>query len=529
MKLSRQLGILIAFATIGFIILAAIALYSLRANLIDSRKHEIEAILTLAKLQAAHYVELVNENKMTREEGEARLVEALTTMRYDASYIWANDDKSIARVHPRDSVLGEFQKNHASRMQELKDSGSDILFTVVMSKKPGTDHKVVKVNGQTAIPGWNWGIGFGVYMDDLQSTFIASAVQFAAAVVVILIIIIAAAVYLARNILRNIGGEPSYAVAVTNSIADGYLNETIQGNFKQNSLLGSIARMQQSLQEMVKKIQHGSALLASSTKELNDQMQSITEASQKSSDASYSTASAIQELSSCIDEIATSARNTETNSEASSALSIEGEEIVKASAHSIYEISTQISSSTEGIASLQKLSLQIGSIVDVIRDIAEQTNLLALNAAIEAARAGEQGRGFAVVADEVRTLASRTATATSEITETINVVQSETENVAQKMQAILPKVETSVSSSDAVSEMLTKIRAGADETLNRIRDVTNSAEEQNIATNTLAEHVEQISNMVNETAEAVANSRKNMADLDALAVELNESVSYFKV
>ncbi|WP_421847435.1 methyl-accepting chemotaxis protein [Marinomonas sp.] len=527
MKLSRQLGILIAFSAAGLIILGALALTTLRENLIDSRKHEIEKILTLAKNQATYFVELEKAGKLTRPEAEQRVVDALSTMREGASFVWSNDNKAIARVHIRESELGTFQKSYQGQIQQLKNT--DIVFKVAPSKKPGTDYKVIKVNGMSKIPEWNWVIGYGVYMDDLQSTFWRAAIYFIIAGLVILALIIAAAVYLARNILSKIGGEPQYAMEVTTRIANGHLNETIIGDFSTDSLLGSIARMQASLQEMVRNINKGSLLLTGSTKALNEQMQNIATASQKSSDASYSTASAIQELSSCIEEISRGAHNTEKNSEESSALSLRGEALVKQSAISINDISHQITRSTEEIANLEERSLQIGNIVNVIRDIADQTNLLALNAAIEAARAGEQGRGFAVVADEVRTLASRTATATSEITETINMVQAETENVAKTMQAVLPKVEESVKSSDLVTEMLANIRSGSDETLAKIREVSHSAEEQNKATQTLAEHVEEISNMVQETAEAVSSSRKSMVDLDKLALELHDSISYFKV
>lgn len=527
MKLSKQLGIIILFAAFGLVILGAVSLQTLRTNLIDSGKNEIQTVLTLAKQQANYYIELEQQNKISREEAEAKVIEVLSNMREGVSYIWANDNNAISRVHPKTTNVGTFQKSYKPNFERLRGVEFDII--VGQFGKPGTEGLVTKVNASTKLPKWDWIIGYGIYMDDVNEKFFKSAISFSVIALIILILIIATAVYIARSIIKNIGGEPSYALSVTSSIADGYLNQTIEGNFEDSSLLGSIARMQKSLQDMVRNINKGSSLLTDSTKSLNDQMQHISTASQKSSDASYSTASAIQELSSCIQEIASSAQDTETNSESSSALAIRGEELVKGSSDSINEIADQITKSTEEIGSLQKRSLQIGNVVNVIQEIAEQTNLLALNAAIEAARAGEQGRGFAVVADEVRTLASRTATATSEITETIDMVQAETENVAKTMQAVLPKVQVSVEGSDEVTAMLAEIRTGSNETLTKIRAVSQSSGEQNKATQSLAEHVEEISNMVRETAEAVANSKENMDNLDKLAAELHDSVSYFKV
>jgi len=498
MKLSKQLAIIIFVAAFGLVILGAVTLQTLRSNLMSSGENEIETILSLAKAQAKYYIDLEQQNKMSREEAEEKVIEVLSNMRFGSSYIWGNDSNSISRVHPKASNLGTFQKSYKRDFDKLQNV--DFAIKIGEYPKPGTESRVTKINGSTILPGWDWVIGYGIYMDDVNQKYMDSAISFTAIALVILALIIATAVYVARSILRSIGGEPSYALSVTSSIADGYLDQTIEGNFTDNSLLGSISRMQKSLQEMVKNINKGSVLLTDSTKSLNEQMQHISDASQKSSDASHSTASAIQELSSCIQEIANSA-----------------------------EIAEQITQSTEEIGSLQKRSIEIGNIVNVIREIAEQTNLLALNAAIEAARAGEQGRGFAVVADEVRTLASRTANATSEITDTINMVQAETENVAKTMLAVLPKVEESVTSSNEVTKMLADIRVGSDETLNQIRVVSSSSEEQNKATQDLAQHVDEISNMIQETAEAVANSRENMRNLDELAVDLHDSVSYFKV
>jgi len=527
MRLSKQLSIITLVAALGLIILGAVTLQTLRTNLLSSGEDQIKTVLSLAKEQASYYIELEQQKKITRKEAEEKVVEVLSNMRFGLSYIWGNDNNSISRIHPKTTVIGKFQETYKRDFNALKNV--DFIINTGEYPKPGIEGLVTKVNGAVKLPKWDWVIGYGIYMDDVNKKYYDSAVSFIIIGLIILTLIITVAIYIARNIINNIGGEPSYALAVTSRIADGYLNEAIEGKFNQNSLLGSISRMQKSLQDMVRNINQGSILLTDSTKSLNEQMQYITTASVKSSEASHSTASAIQELSSCIQEIANSASETESNSEESSAISLKGELAVKDSANDIAEIAEQIKQSTEEIGNLQKRSLEIGNIVNVISEIAEQTNLLALNAAIEAARAGEQGRGFAVVADEVRTLASRTANATAEITETINMVQSETESVAKTMLAVLPKVETSVTSSNDVTQMLASIHTRSDETLTKIKEVSNSSAEQNIATQDLARHVDDISQMIQETAQAVSNSRDNMKNLDGLAVDLHNSVSYFKV
>ncbi len=531
MNLSKQLSILVALCAVGLIILTLLSLNIIKSSLTGAREHEIQSILTIAQVQVSEYVDLEKQGKLSREEAEKKVIEVLTNIRAGDSYIWANGNDGISKVHPNPDQLGSFQSGYQSSLQAL--NGVDFVFTQGDYPKAGATGLFHKINGMTMIPEWQWVFGYGIYVSDMDKDFKNTAINFSLASLAILGFIVIATFILARailrNILKNIGGEPKYVTSVTNRIANGNLNETIEGNFGEDSLLGSVSRMQESLKSMVHKIQKSSDQLTLSAEDLNEQMTNISTASQKSSESSQSTTLAIRELSSSIEEIASNVSQTEKNSEVSYELSTRAEKYVQDSARGINEISTGITSSSEEIASLQKRSLEIGNIVNVIREIAEQTNLLALNAAIEAARAGETGRGFAVVADEVRTLASRTATATAEITETINLALSDTEKAMKTMNAVLPKVEESVSTSSKVTEMLTDIRTASDETLAKIREVSSASEVQSETTQSLAINAEEISSTIQATAEAIANSKKSTDQLNQLAIELHESVSYFKV
>lgn len=525
MKLVHQLIALLVLVIFGFVLLGSYGLHSLQTNLINDRKHELKTVLTYANKQVAPIVRAQENGQLSLPEAQAQVVHILSEYRQGIAYLWANDNHGIARVHVKKEKIGKFQESYQNDIRSL--ANKTFVIKVVPNFKPGSSEKVLKVNAITRIPQWNWVMGMGVYMDDLSATYWQIAWHFIFIVITVVFLVILTIGYLSRSIYSKIGGEPNYAVEITNKIANGQLDEAIVGNFKSTSLLGAIASMQKELHKMVDHMKNAATQLTQSTQQLNEQFTVISQSSQHSSDASISTSAAIQELSNCIQEISLNSRSTEENSQQSFETSRSGVELIRQSNENMTRMSEKISSSVTDFATLQKRTGEIGHIVNVINEIAEQTNLLALNAAIEAARAGEQGRGFAVVADEVRTLASRTASSTAEITNTINLIQQDTQVVDEALSSSLPIVDENVATSQRISNVLGEINESINQTLAMNREVSSSTQEQQVASNELAQHVEQISGLIKETSESVVSCHQTVINLDKLAIDLNESISFF--
>jgi methyl-accepting chemotaxis protein len=206
-----------------------------------------------------------------------------------------------------------------------------------------------------------------------------------------------------------------------------------------------------------------------------------------------------------------------------------GGEVVQQTISGMHRIAAQVKQSAQTVESLGVRSEQIGEIVGTIEDIADQTNLLALNAAIEAARAGEQGRGFAVVADEVRALAERTSVATKEISEMIRAIQKETKEAVVAMEEGVSEVEKGATTSEKSGEALHEILAHIEEVNMQINQIAIAAEEQTATTSEISSNVMQVTQVVQETSRGAYETATASAQLAANAQLLQELVNKFKL
>ena len=246
-------------------------------------------------------------------------------------------------------------------------------------------------------------------------------------------------------------------------------------------------------------------------------------------DRTVQVATAIHEMGATVTEIAGNASLAADVAKQANEQADAGAQVVAQARHGIVGLSGEIEQVAGVIESLASQTDSIGSILDTIRSISEQTNLLALNAAIEAARAGEQGRGFAVVADEVRKLAERTSSATTEIEQMITGIQGDTGNAVSAMNAALPEVEEGIALANHASDALGAIERGAREAVGRAHEIADATHEQSAASTSIAQRVEEISHMVDNTSASIRGAAEAALNLERIAGGLKEQVARFRV
>lgn len=395
----------------------------------------------------------------------------------------------------------------------------------IRTKRPQGEVEVPKLNGLVKIPEWDWIVGFGLFVDDIDAAYKSYALRFGLIGLGLLGVIIVLALLMARRIYATLGGEPDEAARLARAIAGGDLTQRITHSGAPGSLIASIAQMQGNLHDIIAHIQDNAGKVGATSGSLSGQMQQINQAAKHAADAVAATAAAIEQLAVSVDHISQSSRDTETNATHATQLARTGHDLVHQASHEIQRAAGQVDDATALIGGLLERSRQIGGIALVIKEIADQTNLLALNAAIEAARAGEQGRGFAVVADEVRKLAERTGQATDQITGMIQGIHQDTTRVVDGMSAVGPQVAVGVDMARQAGDALRQINDATTVALHNVSDVAAATTEQSQASGSVARNVEQISGMLEESAHSVQAANENVLILAQLADDLRQSVA----
>jgi methyl-accepting chemotaxis protein len=290
----------------------------------------------------------------------------------------------------------------------------------------------------------------------------------------------------------------------------------------------SFNEMVGSFQQIIRQVITGVHEVQKSSDHLRETSNKVSSSSHTQSDAAASMSAATEEMLASIQSVTENSRHTYTIASQSGELSNQGEQTVNQAANEMTKIAEAVNVSSTSINLLGEESKQITEIVNVIKEIADQTNLLALNAAIEAARAGEQGRGFAVVADEVRKLAERTSLSTIEISKMIEKIQTETISAVAGMQEGTERVKGGVEMALQAGKSMANIRDGARQVIASVNEIASALDEQSSAGGQVAQGVTNIAQMADENCSSVAEIVITAERLEQLANSLQQAVDQFK-
>jgi methyl-accepting chemotaxis protein len=365
---------------------------------------------------------------------------------------------------------------------------------------------------------WDWVIGASADLDELHAA--ASSLRLAMMLIGLVIVAVGCAVlYFMLN--RRLGGLQALAqTAARFGAGDLAVRAPVNSSDEVGQLAQAFNAMADQVGGLVVRIKEATASLREAVGQVGERAGQVRQGSEAQSDSASRVAAALEEISVSLDVVAENAKDSQRLSQRTTELSERGQQLVARTTEEITATAELVREAATQIASLSERSEQIGEVVKVIKDIADQTNLLALNAAIEAARAGEQGRGFAVVADEVRKLAERTSQATVDIGRMIVEVQTETRAAVSGMKASAERVDGGVALVREAADSLGAIRTAAGETDHKAREIVDAMQEQTAASGEIARNVERIASMAEENSAAAGQNHEVVQRLGRLAEDL---------
>lgn len=365
--------------------------------------------------------------------------------------------------------------------------------------------------------------------DEKQAATSAAIQRSIVASILAVVVGIAAAFLISRSITRPI----NLLINRLKDIAQGEGDLTQRVDEDRKDELGTLGKWFNQfvvrIQDLIKQVADSTRQVAAASTQIAASSEEMAVGLKNQEEQATQVSAAVEEMSASVTEVAKKGADAAKAAHEAGNDAAQGGSVVQGTVVEMKAISEQVEESAQAVADLGKKSEAIGQIIGVINDIADQTNLLALNAAIEAARAGEHGRGFAVVADEVRKLAERTTQATDEVARSIREIQGETTKAVERINAGTERVAKGVELAGNAGTALERIVAGSQSVQSMVHAIAAAAEEQSAASEQIARSVESISAVTRESNQAASQSAQAAAELSSQAEKLNALVGRFKV
>ncbi|WP_339484189.1 methyl-accepting chemotaxis protein [Pseudomonas sivasensis] len=538
MSISRRLWLILIVALLMLLALGLLMLKQIHDDLYQAKRQQTQHVVQTASGILTFYHGLETTGVMTRDAAQKQALSAVRGLRYDHDdYFWINDLTPVMIMHPANPKLD------GQNLSAIRDPDGFAVFNEFVSlakakgagivnyrwPKPGAQAPVAKTSYIQLFEPWGWIIGSGVYVDDVQAEFSgqvwkASMIGLGIALVMGLLVSL-----IVRSIVRPLQA----AVNAMGNIASGESDLTrsldTHGRDEITQLSQHFNSFTAKLRQVVSQLQVCANALGQSSTDLGNNASSAHDRSQQQSQQMELVATAINEVTYGVQDVAKNAEHAASEMRDAQAQAHQGQVNIDSSLQQIDQLSNTISQAVEVIRTLSSESTQIGGVLEVIRSIADQTNLLALNAAIEAARAGEQGRGFAVVADEVRLLAQRTQKSTAEIQVMIERLQGHSEAAVKVISDSHSASQLTIEQAGQAGASLTAIGQALHNLNGLNASIASATLQQAHVVEDINQNVTQAAGLSHSTALAAEQSSVASAHLRGLSEQLDGLLRQFKV
>jgi methyl-accepting chemotaxis protein len=523
MSIKIKLLLIIGVAITGLLTLSGVWLSGEWTRILAEKQEKAKALLDVPYSLVAKYHQLETDGKLSRAEAQSRALEDIKALRYDDNnYFWVNDMHPTMIVHPT------VPKLDGKDLSDFKDPTGKTMFVEMVSlvrregagfvpymwPKPGKAEPQPKISYVKGFEPWGWIVGTGIYIDDVDALRHAEAFKAASVSLVCLIFLLALSLTIGRSILKRLQAANERIQFISQGDLSGSDME-VHSSDEIGSLSTAINRMQEHLREMVVSVSGSAVQLATAGEEFSANSQQITANSEETSAQSNVVSTATDEIN----------RNLQTVAANTQEMTASIGEIAKNTGEAARVAAEALKAAAETDETVSKLGIstaEIGQVIKVITSIAEQTNLLALNATIEAARAGDAGKGFSVVAGEVKALAKQTAKATEDITAKIAAIQSDAKSAVHAIKTISSIV-------SQVNDISGMIATAVEEQSVTTSEMSRNLSEAARGSAEVARNINGVAQAAQNTSAGSAENQKAAMELAQLSTQLSELVAKFKV
>jgi len=536
--ISKRLWLIPLVAVAMLFILGLLMIQQVRTDLYKGKQVMTQNIVETSLGILTHYQQLEASGAMTTAAAQKAAMEQVKVLRYgENDYFWINDMGPTMLMHPMRPELD------GQDLSKSKDPNGKELFNEMVKvarlqgaglvdyewAKPGEKDPVPKISYVELFKPWGWIIGSGIYVDDVEAEFKGYLVRFSLIGLAIAVLMAAMVAILIRSITQPL----QHSMQAMANIASGEADLTRELDVSGNDELTALGRDFNAFSRKLRKLIGQLSETASSLDQSSDTLERLSEQTHQQSQQQLQqmelVATAVNEVTYAVQEVAKNAEHASNEVGEADKQAGLGQQNIEASLQQIDQLSSTISQAVDVIQSLADETTKIGSVLEVIGSIADQTNLLALNAAIEAARAGEQGRGFAVVADEVRLLAQRTQQSTAEIHTMIERLQKNSGAAVNVIMESNRATQATVEQASQAGESLGQIAQALRNLSGLNASIASATLQQTHVVEDINQNVTQAAGLAQESTNAAQQSSAAGKQLGELAEQLNRLLRQFKV